>query len=56
MRPTNQNRLWKFLQVGWTQISATTSNKLIERMPNVCAAVLKEDILKSRKSTKKHKI
>jgi len=36
-----KNQLWEFLQVCWTQISATTLNKLIERMPNVCAAVLK---------------
>lgn len=41
MRPTNQNQLWEFLQACWTQIAATTLNKLIERMPNVCAAVLK---------------
>jgi len=41
MRTTNQNRLWEFLQVYWTQISAASLNKLIERMPNVCATVLK---------------
>jgi len=53
MRSTNQNQLWEFLQVCWTQISATTLNKLIERMPNVCAAVLEGRYFEESKINKK---
>ena len=41
MRPMNQNQLWEFLQVPWTEISTLTLKKLIERMPRICTAVLR---------------
>jgi len=41
MRPMNQNQLWEFLQVFWTEISTLTLKKLIERMPRICTTVLR---------------
>ena len=41
MRPMNQNQLWEFLQVSWTEISTLTLKKLIERMPRTYTSVLR---------------
>ena len=41
MRPKNVSHLWDCLQKAWKSIAPITLRKLIERMPKVCAAVIK---------------
>ena len=41
MRPTSQKHLWECLQKCWKEIPSSTLTKLVKRMPNVCAAVIK---------------
>ena len=41
MRPKNKTELWEYLKKAWYSIPKSTLDKLIERMPKVCAAVLK---------------
>lgn len=39
--PTKREGLWKILQDSWKKISAETLEKLIARMPRICAAVMR---------------
>lgn len=41
LQPTNTKQLWTFLQNCWNQITAEFLHKLIERMPRICAAVIR---------------
>lgn len=43
MRPHNHKHLWQCLQECWTNIKAETLEKLINRMPRVCKAVINAD-------------
>lgn len=39
--PTSATTMWTFLQEAWQQISPLTLAKLVDRMPRLCAAVIK---------------
>lgn len=39
--PTSTSSLWTIIQREWNKISPDTLQKLIERMPRLCAAVIK---------------
>lgn len=41
MQPTNKKQMWDFLRTSWHQIPAYKLEKLIARMPQVCASVIK---------------
>ncbi|KMQ83189.1 paired box protein and transposase domain containing protein [Lasius niger] len=42
LQPKNSEQLWSYLQTIWKSISTETLQKLIERMPKICRAVIKE--------------
>ena len=37
----NQQMLWERLQKAWNEITVETMNKLLARMPRLCAAVIR---------------
>lgn len=39
--PRSTRELWQYLQEAWKEISAEYLNKLLERMPRICQAVIK---------------
>ena len=39
--PTSQEDLWRILQQEWQKITAETCDKLLERLPKLCKAVIK---------------
>lgn len=41
MQPTNSKQLWAFLKTCWDRLSTESLQKLIERMPRICAAVIR---------------
>lgn len=41
MRPTSESHLWECLQRAWNNIELETLQKLVERMPRVCKAIIK---------------
>lgn len=40
-RSTSASNLWNILKEEWTKIKSTTLDKLVERMPRLCQAVIK---------------
>lgn len=41
LRPTSLGGLWNSLKEAWNNIGAQTLRKLVERLPKICAAVIK---------------
>lgn len=41
LRPTSLGGLWNSLEEAWNNIGAQTLRKLVERLPKICAAVIK---------------
>lgn len=39
--PTSETHLWECLKTAWGRLRATTLQKLVERMPRICAAIIK---------------
>lgn len=40
LRPTNQKHLWDILKRCWDNLKSETLQKLVERLPRICAAII----------------
>lgn len=41
LRPTSEKHLWECLNKAWQELKPEALQKLVERMPRVCAAIIK---------------